>query len=133
SPQLSGSMDEALAKQILETWLNTKKSAMGSQHQIEKLSDILASPALEDWQQRSTSARDEGIDVEYEHGVEIVSVDSNEAAQNKAFVEARIREAETILQGGQQVGGGDSNLLVRYELVRQNNRWFVSNWTWETL
>ena len=129
----SGPINETVAKQIIETWLSTKKAAMGSQYQIDKLSEILASPALEDWQQRAASARDEGIYVEYEHGVEIVSVNPNEGDENQAVVEARIRESETILQGGQPIGGGDSNLLVRYELLRQNNRWFAKDWTWETL
>ena len=133
SASRSGPLNETVAKQIIETWLNTKKAAMGSQYQIDKLSEILASPALEDWQQRAASARDEGIYVEYEHGVEIVSVTPNEGDENQAVVEARIRESETILQGGQPVGGGDSNLLVRYQLLRQNNQWYTQDWTWETL
>ncbi|MDY6939404.1 MAG: IMS domain-containing protein [Cyanobacteriota bacterium] len=133
SPQRAGTLDETAATQIIETWLDIKKEAMGSQHQIEKLSEILVSPALEEWQQRATSVQNDGISVEYEHGVEVAAVNRDEAEPDRATVEAQVREAETILQGGEAVGGGDSNLLVRYELVRQNDRWFVRNWTWEPL
>lgn len=129
----TGDLTAETAKQVIETWLKTKRAAFGSQREIGKLSEILVEPALSDWRQRAERDRAEGFSRQYEHSVKIENVTVDEKDKNSATVVAQVREKQTAMQGNKSVDSSDDDLSLRYELVRQNNRWFVKNWTWEVL
>ena len=48
---------------------------------------------------------------------------------NKAIVEAEVKETAQHYQSGQldNVQSYDDNLLVRYQLVRQGEKWLIQN------
>ncbi|GAB4365745.1 MAG: IMS domain-containing protein [Elainellaceae cyanobacterium] len=73
---LGAPLNEVTAATILETWLSTKASAMGSDHDIDSLANILAEPALSDWQERAETLEESGSYWQYEHSeLEIASVE----------------------------------------------------------
>lgn len=129
----TGDLTPETAKQTLETWLKTKQAAFGSGHDIDKLSEILVEPALSRWRQRAQADLADGISRDYEHSVNIENVTVDEKDKNRATVVAQVREKETAVQGGQTLESSDDDLGLRYELVRQNERWFVKDWTWDVL
>ncbi|MGB3237660.1 MAG: IMS domain-containing protein [Geitlerinemataceae cyanobacterium] len=129
----TGDLTQETARQAIETWLNTKKAAFGSAREIGKLSDILVDPALGEWRQRAERDRAAGIYRQYEHSVKIDNVTVGETDKNRATVVAQVREKVTAMQGNTSIDSSDDDLSLRYELVRQNDRWFIRNWTWEVL
>jgi ARC6-like, IMS domain/DnaJ domain len=128
-----GELTAETAQQVIETWLKTKQVALGSEHQIAKLSEILVEPALGEWRLRAERDQAGGLYRQYEHSVKIDNVTVDETDKNRATVVAQVREKETAMQGNASIESSDDDLSLGYELVRQNNRWFVKNWTWEVL
>lgn len=62
---------------VVKSWLTAKTEAMGNQHQTTPLAQILAEPALSDWQTRAEKAKSENWYWSFEHPkVEIVSVET---------------------------------------------------------
>jgi ARC6-like, IMS domain/DnaJ domain len=128
-----GELTPETAQQVIDTWLKIKQVAFGSKHEIGKLSEILVDPALGEWRLRAERDRAEGLYRQYEHSVKIDNVTVDEKDKNRAMVVAQVREKETAMQGNESIESSDDDLSLRYELVRQNDRWFVKNWTWEVL
>lgn len=128
-----GELTQETAKQVIDTWLTTKRAAFGSEHEIGKLSEILVEPALGEWKQRAERDRAEGLYRQYEHSVKVDNVTVDEKDKNRAVVVAQVREKEIAMQGKESIESSDDDLSLSYELVRQNDRWFVKNWTWEVL
>jgi len=130
SPTASdGPLDEAIAQQVVETWLATKSQAFGADRQIDQLDQILAEPLLSTWRARATEAQQEGVVREYEHAVEVEALNVDLNNPNRAVVEAAVREKATAYRNGQPdvANSYDDNLLVRYNLIRQDNRWQIED------
>lgn len=127
----TGTLTEESARQIIETWLSVKRSALGKEHQIPLLESILADPTLATWRDTAQSLQQENAHREYEHTLRIENVDFNAENPNTARVEASIREIARAFRGGQPDGSSsyDDNLRVRYELVRQNDLWRIRSMT----
>lgn len=124
-----GPLTNANAKQIVETWLSIKKAALGQQYEVNKLSEVLVNPALSLWQGKVQDAKRDGMYLTYEHSVNIETVIPNEKDPNQATIKAQVREAETQFQGGKQADSSDSDLIVSYQVIRQNDRWSIKDWT----
>lgn len=126
-----GPLTEATAAQAIQTWLSTKSQALGPDHQIEQLEKILTTPALSVWQQRARATQQENSYWQYDHSVEVNSVETSEANPDQATVDAAVKEAARFYQGGQlnQNSSYNENLRVRYELVRQQGQWLIRNMT----
>ena len=116
------------AKQVIQTWLNSKSQAFGSNHQIEQLNGILADPILSQWRDRAEYLKDHNAYRQYQHNIEITSVKLDEQNSDRATVKAKVREAAKYYQNGRfhQNHSYDSNLLVRYDFVRQQDRWLIN-------
>ncbi len=130
SPTNTGPLTNENAKQIVENWLNIKKAALGQQYEVNKLSEVLVNPALSLWQGKVQDAKGDGMYLTYEHSVNIETVIPNEKdPTNLATIKAQVREAETQFQGGKQADSSDSDLIVSYQVIRQNDRWSIKDWT----
>ncbi len=129
APPADQPLDEAAAAQIVETWLSTKAEAFGPDYQIGQLEEILAEPILSTWRARAQDAEAEGLVREYEHAVEVQTLNLDVSDPDRATVEAAVREQATAYQNGQvdDANSYDDNLLVRYSLVRQDGRWQVED------
>ena len=117
-------LDRQTAQQLIQIWLTAKSQAFGSQHQIESLSKILAPSLLALWRDRAQVLKRSNAYLEYAHRVDVRSV---EVQSEQATIEAAVQESARHYKGGQlnQAQSYDENLIVRYGLVRQNNRWFI--------
>lgn len=122
-----GPLTEETARQVIQTWLDTKKLAFGSDHQIDSLGRILANPTLSVWQQRAQADRQNNSYRQYEHSLTVTSVETNNTNSDLATVEAAVNENAKVYQSGQldQSASYNENLGVRYELVRQQGQWFI--------
>lgn len=126
---LSSEMSQVTAQRVLEAWLAAKKAAMGESYNTEKLDQILTEPKLSEWRTASEEARREGLHIKYEH---IVKVDSAEVAPgdaNQAIVAATASEVRKYYRGDELFDTQtDTNLKVRYSLVRREKQWQVKDW-----
>jgi curved DNA-binding protein CbpA len=68
-------LDETSAAAVIESWLTAKAEAMGEEHAIDRLSEVLADPALSSWQERAEQLEASDSYWTYDHsGIEVSSV-----------------------------------------------------------
>lgn len=117
------------AEQVLESWLLSKSQAFGAKHQIEQLSAILEPSLLSNWRNRGERLKISQDYWEYKHDIEVKSLKTNPQSPEQAIVEAQVREVASYYQKGKlnQNKSYDDNLLIRYELVRQQDRWLIKD------
>lgn len=128
-PQPGGPLTSRLAEQRIRDWLSVKGQALGPEHKIELLGNVLTDPALSQWQQRAADARDRNWYWQYQqHSVSVSNVTVNPNDANRGQVTVSVREVGRLFDNGQQIRQQDSSLQVRYELVRQGDRWKIRDW-----
>ena len=118
-----------LSQQTVQAWLDSKSAAFGKEHQIERLNDILAEPLLTTWRDRATAYKEGNFYREYEHNLTVRSATVDPNNQNKATIEAEVKEVAKHYQSGQldDSQSYNDNLLVRYQVIRQNNKWLIKD------
>lgn len=73
----SAPLTEENAPEIIKAWLSAKAAAMGEEHEIDQLDQILVDPALSEQKARAESAKAEGVYGKFEHSkIEIVAVET---------------------------------------------------------
>ena len=117
------------ARAVIQEWLDSKAAALGKEHQIDRLDSILTGSLLTLWRDRSTSYQQNNIYRQFEHTLNIESVTIDAENPDIAKVEAKVTEIAQHYRGGQidLSQSYNDNLLVRYELVRQNDSWLIKN------
>jgi hypothetical protein len=115
------------SEQAIESWLSSKAAAFGKEHQIERLDSILAEPFLTTWRTSAKIYQQENSYREYKHAVVMRSAKVDPNDPNKATVEAEVKETAKHYQSGQldNAQSYDDNLLVRYQLIRQGEKWLI--------
>lgn len=128
TPTSEDSFGKATAQEAIEQWLAAKAKAMGKEHQSDALEEILAAPVLAKWQQRSETAKKNNSYWQYKHNVKIKSVKASQANPDRATVEASVNEVAELYKGERLDRNSSYNeqLLVKYELVRQDGNWRIS-------
>ena len=125
-PQVSAS---DIAAEAVNTWLAAKREALGQGRNITSLETALVDPALTRWQNRVQGSAESSWYWEYDHGVEILTVEPDDPNADALVVEARVEEKGSLYEFGQLNGAEsyESTLNVRYDLVRQDDQWFVQD------
>ena len=124
-----GPIDEAIATTVIEDWFSIKKQALGPEHQIELLEKVLIDPALSKLQILAKSARRENWHWDrFQHVLQIGDLLQSETDTNQATVEVEVNEAAKLFEGGKLALSKDDKLRIRYDLVRQDGQWRISNW-----
>ncbi len=120
-------LDSAIAKNLVETWLNSKSQALGDQHQIEQLNKILAPSQIGKWRSIALQDKQNNIYRQYEHQVNIRSVKFNENNANQGTIEAQVQEITKYYRKGQSNAfkSDSDNLVVRYQLIRNKDSWLI--------
>lgn len=113
------------AQQVVETWLYSKSQAFGQDHNIESLNKILANPILSRWKRQAQQLQQNQNYWTYEHEVNINSFKPNSNNPNQAVVDANVQESAQYYQGNRVSRSYNDNLRVRYDLVRQGDRWMI--------
>ena len=117
------------SQQVIDRWLKSKSAAFGKERKIGELNSILAEPLLTTWRDRANKYVEDDSYREYQHQVKIRSAKVNPQNSNLATVEAEVKEVAQHYQSGQldSTQSYDDNLLVRYQLIRQNDKWLIKN------
>ena len=124
-----GELTNDVASDVIEGWLSSKSKAFGQEHEIAALSTILAEPLLSQWQGRATRDKQRGIYRQYDHKVEIKSLKFDPNNPNRATIQARVQEATKYYTANSNAKPNklqNDDLLVRYQLIRQNDQWRIS-------
>nr|WP_275974088.1 IMS domain-containing protein [Argonema galeatum] len=124
-----GPVTKEVAQQAIETWLSTKAKAFGPDHDVDRLKQILANPVLPRWQRLAQTAKRQNWYREYKHDLKVDSIEIRQIDPNQARVEAQVSESAQHFQRNKVIKkeSYDSNLRVRYDLVRQNGQWRIQN------
>ncbi len=124
-----GVLTEETAQEVIETWLSSKAQALGENHQVEQLGEILVEPVLSRWQKRAEVAKKNNSYAQYNHAVVVKSVKTSNEQPDEARVEAEVNESAQLYEDGvlSKSGSYDSKLKVRYSLVRQDHQWRIKN------
>ncbi|MDB9433509.1 IMS domain-containing protein [Microcystis aeruginosa] len=119
-------LDKETAKETIQAWLGAKSAAFGSEHQKEPLKEVLTGSALEIWQKRAAALQGNNY-WRYDHQVDVRSVTNNPKNPNLATVEAIVNEKAMYFHNGKEIVERSYNesLKVRYDLVRQGDKWLI--------
>ncbi|MDZ8077527.1 MAG: IMS domain-containing protein [Nostoc sp. DcaGUA01] len=127
-PQLpEGALTNATAQEVIQTWLSTKAAALGPNHQINNLEQILTGSALSQWRLIAQQDRSDNRYRKYDHSLKIESVEKPELFSDRAAVEATVKEATQLYENGQFKSSSNENLRVRYDLVRYGTKWRIQS------
>jgi curved DNA-binding protein CbpA len=113
------------AKVVIQTWLSAKAAALGQDHDIDGLNEILTGAVLSQWQSVAQQEQEEKRYRQYKHNVEIVSVSKKGIDKDTALVEVKVQEITRFYQNSQQKKSSDEHLRVRYDLVRKESKWHI--------
>lgn len=119
-------LSKETAQETIQAWLGAKSAAFGSEHQKEKLKEVLTGSALEIWQKRAAALQGDNY-WRYDHQVDVRSVTNNVKNPNLATVEATVNEKAIYFHNGKEIVNRSYNesLNVRYDLVRQGDKWLI--------
>ena len=108
-------------------WLSSKAEALGSEHKIESLNGILATPLLSTWKNRAQNLKKYQYYWQYKHDVTVKSAEVAKDNVNRAIVKASVREIANLYQNGRLNASRsyDDRLNVHYELIREQDRWLI--------
>ncbi|MEH2234065.1 MAG: IMS domain-containing protein [Nostoc sp.] len=124
---LDGPLTDAAAEQIIRTWLSTKAEALGPNHEINNLEQILTGSALSQWRAIAQQARSDNRYRKYDHSVKVESVEKIDLFADRAAVVATVKEATQLYENGQYKNSSNENLRVRYDLIRQRAKWRIQS------
>ena len=115
------------ARRVIQTWLSTKSQALGPDHQIQRLDNILVDPMLSVWRDRASYIQQNNIYRTFQHEVTVKRVNTSEEIPNQARVEAVVREVSKFYEQGQldRSESYDDKLRVQYDLMRQADQWQI--------
>ncbi|MGI8500230.1 MAG: IMS domain-containing protein [Hassallia sp.] len=124
-----GLLTEATAQEVVQTWLTTKAAALGVNHDVDSLDQILMGSTLSKWKGIVQQDKVENRYRKYNHTMKVESVKTTETEQNNATVDAMITELAEFYDNGQinQQKSYNEKVRVRYDLVRVDNSWRIKN------
>ena len=123
-----GALTTDIAQQTVKSWLSAKTKSLDRGYQIDKLKDILVEPALASAIARSKSAQGSQIHWQYQHqNIAVSSIAQTSPAANIATITAQVDEKAQYYEGDRLDPGSSysKQLVVEYNLVRQQDRWYV--------
>ena len=124
-------LTKGTAKVIVENWLSTKASALGQNHNIDSLDDILVGTALNSWRIVAQRVKSQNRYRTFEHKVNIESVDTIPNNQNQAAIEATVNEQARFYENGQvnEQRSYNDTVRVRYMVVKTGGKWRIKDMT----
>ncbi|MDJ0702331.1 MAG: IMS domain-containing protein [Leptolyngbyaceae cyanobacterium MO_188.B28] len=117
---------EDIATETITSWLAAKRAALGQTHNLDALESVLAPPLLQQRRSRAENAMRENWYCEYRHGIELLSVEPDQANQLELAAKAQVSEAADCFEAGRLSPIHSYNDTFRwlYRLVRQDG----DNW-----
>ncbi|MEG4229713.1 IMS domain-containing protein [Microcoleus sp. N9_B2] len=128
SAAASGAMTETAARDLVQSWLSAKAAALGPNHAVEELKQVLTEPALSRWQLMAEAQQRNNAHQRYVHKLQVNGVTTNPTNPDRAQVEAQVSEKAEVFDRSQLVSSRNENLRVRYDLIRQEGQWRIMDW-----
>ncbi|PSB52471.1 molecular chaperone DnaJ [filamentous cyanobacterium Phorm 6] len=125
---VSGAITDEAAGQIVQSWLSAKAAALGPNHAVEELKQVLTEPALSRWQLMAEAQKRNNANQRYVHKLEVRGVKTNPTNPDRAEVEAQVSEKAEVFDGDRLVTSRNENLRIRYDLIRQEGQWRIMDW-----
>ncbi len=129
-PAVAGLLTTDVAQQVVTTWLSAKTKSMNQTYQTTQLAEILVEPALSGAIDRAQTAKADGVHWQYKHqNIGISSIAQASPQANVATIEAKVEEDAQYYEGARlnPDSSYSKQLLVRYDLVRQKDRWYIKD------
>ncbi|HEY9737183.1 MAG TPA: IMS domain-containing protein [Trichocoleus sp.] len=122
---------EEIAERAIQNWLTAKREALGPDHNLDSLKSALAQPALTQWERRAQEAQQSNWYWEYEHTLDIQSVEPNDPTAEVLRATATVTETGRYFEMGIENDSASytDSLTMQYDLVRQNDEWLVKGMT----
>ncbi|BAQ62042.1 cell division protein ZipN/Ftn2/Arc6 [Geminocystis sp. NIES-3708] len=122
-------LDQDTALKIINQWLNAKAQATGPEYNSGELTKILTEPQLSRWVANSRDLRNKNAYKRYEHQVKVESAKVNPQDVTQGIVTAKISEKSQYYRNGALIPSlsYEENLLVKYELIKDGDRWLIKN------
>ncbi len=117
-----------VAEQKLNNWLSVKSAAMGPQHQVERLQEILVDPALARWVSMAEGMKQEGSYRTYTHNVKVSEVQMDQTNPNQAVAYAEVNEEAKFYNQGQLSNTQNETLQIQYRFIRKDGSWRIEDW-----
>ncbi len=124
----SGSITEQTGEQIIQGWLSAKAAALGPNHAVDELKQVLTEPALSRWQLMAEAQQRNNAHQRYTHKLQVTKVTANPTNPDRAEVEAQVNEKAEVFDREQLVTSRNENLRIRYDLIRQDGQWRIMDW-----
>ncbi|MBN3870900.1 IMS domain-containing protein [Nostoc sp. JL33] len=124
---LEAPLTDATAEEVIRTWLSIKAEALGPNHEINNLEQILTGSALSQSRQTAEVYKSENRYYKYRHSLKVESVEKIDLFADRAAVEATVKEATQLYENGQFENSSEENLRVRYDLIRQRGKWRIQS------
>ena len=122
-----GPLDKQTATKVIATWQATKSKALGKDYEDKLLVEILADPALSDWQGRAKELKSSNSYLQYQtKSTEVDSVTND--GDSRAKVVAKISESRNYFYNGEldrDASKADAIYTVEYDLVKKDNKWLI--------
>jgi curved DNA-binding protein CbpA len=122
-----GPLTNATAEEVIRTWLSTKAEALGPNHEINSLEQILTGSALSQSRQTAQQYRSDNLYRKYDHSLKVESVEKIDLFADRAAVVAMVKEGSQLYENGQFQKSSSDNLRVRYDLIRERGKWRIQN------
>ena len=135
-PARAGKLTPESAASTLQSWYRIKAEALGKEHRIERLQEILVDPALSQWRQIAEYERAAGTYREYQHrSLAVSDIQERREGSDRAIVNVRVREVSRSFSESDNspISRTDSPLQIRYEFVLQDGKWRLQTWNWRSL
>jgi len=113
------------AKKVIETWLSAKTAALGPNHQMDGLNEILTGAVLSQWQSVAQQEQEDKRYRQYKHNVKVESVSKQGVDKDFVSVNAKVQEVTQFYENSQRKKSSDEKLRVRYDLVRKEGKWRI--------
>jgi ARC6-like, IMS domain/DnaJ domain/SnoaL-like domain len=120
-----GPLTQTTGREVIQTWLSTKSTALGPNHDASGLGQILTTPAIKQWQEIVQQNKASNRYRKYEHTVQDVIVDTNQGDKNHAAAEATVTEVTQYFENGQTKKPEREKIRVKYDLVRVDGAWRI--------
>lgn len=117
-----------VAEAKLNQWLSMKSAAMGPEHQVEGLRQILVDPALARWVGMAETMKQEGSHRTYKHSLKVTEVQMDQANPNQAVAYADVEEQAQFYSQGQLQNTENASLQIQYRFIRKDGQWRIEDW-----
>lgn len=115
----------ATAEEVIQIWLSVKASAMGPNHDIDSLNQILVNPTLSKWRLIAQQEKAKNLYRKYNHTLKIESLNTSKTDQYQAVVEATVNENTYLYENTQLKQSNQDNFLAQYNLTHVDGSWRI--------